>query len=320
MLAEVVACLACPYCWRGLAEAMPLAGQAKIGPLAGQAKIGPLAGQAKIGRALRCAAGHSFDIARQGYVTLLGRDARGVRGDTAGMVAARDRFLSAGHFAPLTRLLVEAAGDRAGPVLDLGAGTAHHLAAVLDARPDRVGIALDASRYAARRAARAHPRAAAVVADAWRVLPVRTGVVAVVLDVFSPRNGADTARVLDPGGLLVVVTPAADHLAELVAALGLLAVDQRKDERLAGALEPHLELVDRTAARWPLSLPAADALAAAAMGPSAHHLDPADLAGRVARGPDPLPATASVVVSRYRPRPAPAVTGGHRGRPARRIP
>ena len=94
----------------------------------------------------------------------------------------------------------------------------------------------------------------------------------------------------------------------------------RDDERLAGALEPHLELVDRTAARWPLSLPAADALAAAAMGPSAHHLDPADLAGRVARGPDLLPATASVVVSRYRPRPERAVAGGQRGRPARRIP
>ena len=279
MLAEAVACLACPYCAAGLSAA---------------------------GRSLRCGAGHSFDLARQGYVTLLGRGARAPSGDTAGMVAARDRFLSAGHYAPLTRLLVDAAGKRAGPVLDIGAGTGHHLAAVLDAHPDRVGIAIDASRYAARRAARVHPRAAAVVADAWRALPVRTGVAALVLDVFSPRNGAETARVLDPAGLLVVATPAAEHLAELVAALGLLTVDERKEERLAGTLSEHLELVDRAAVRWTMTLPHADAVAAAQMGPSAHHLDAADLARRVAALPEPVTVTVSVLVSRFRPRPAAA--------------
>jgi 23S rRNA (guanine745-N1)-methyltransferase len=219
------------------------------------------------------------------------------------MVAARDRFLAAGHYAPLTRLLTAAAAA-AGPgaVLDVGAGTGHHLAAVLDALPDRVGVALDLSRYAARRAARAHPRAGAVVADAWRALPVRTGVAGLVLDVFAPRNGAETARVLGPGGTLLVVTPAADHLAELVAALGLLTVDERKDARLAGSLEPHLGPMDRAEHRWVLTLPRADAVAAAAMGPSAHHLDAADLADRAGALPDPVRVTASVVLTRYRAR------------------
>lgn len=275
MLAEVVDCLACPYCGQPLA--------------AGDGSLG-------------CPAGHAFDVARQGYVTLLPRGSRGTAGDTAGMVAARERFLAAGHYAPLTRLVVEAAGAGAGPVVDVGAGTGHHLAAVLDAVPDRVGVALDVSRYAARRAARAHPRAGAVVADAWRALPVRTAAAAVVLDVFSPRNGSETARVLRPDGTLVVVTPGADHLAGLVDALGLLTVDERKDERVAGALEPHLDPVERAGHRWTLSLPHADAVAAAAMGPSAHHLDAADLARRVAALPDPVTITASVVVSRYRPR------------------
>jgi 23S rRNA (guanine745-N1)-methyltransferase len=277
VLPAVVELLACPYCGQPLAAA---------------------------GRALACPAGHRFDLARQGYVSLLPRGvARGPTGDTAGMVAARDRFLSAGHYAPLTRaLLAAAAGAGPGAVLDVGAGTGHHLAALLDAGPDRVGVALDASRYAARRAARAHPRAGAVVADAWRALPVRTGAAGLVLDVFSPRNGPETARVLAPGGTLLVVTPAADHLAELVAALGLLTVDERKDERLAGALEPHLEPVDRTEHRWPLRLPVADAVAAAAMGPSAHHLDAAELPDRAAALPDPVPATAAVELRRYRRR------------------
>jgi 23S rRNA (guanine745-N1)-methyltransferase len=271
MLPAVVECLACPYCGQSLSE---------------------------VDGAVRCAGGHSFDLARQGYVTLLPAGARGHGGDDAAMVAARAEFLAAGHYAPLSAAVVAAAAGTAGPVLDVGAGTGVHLAAVLDADPAAVGVALDASRYAARRAARAHPRAGAVVADAWAGLPVRTGAVGLVLDVFSPRNGPETARVLRRGGLLVVVTPAPDHLAGLVDVLGGLQVDAAKDSRLAATLEPHLDPVDRAEHRWQLELSRADAARAVAMGPSARHL--ADLGGRVAALPEPVRATASIVVSRYR--------------------
>jgi 23S rRNA (guanine745-N1)-methyltransferase len=272
MLPAVVDCLACPYCELPLSE---------------------------VDGVLRCARRHSFDLARQGYATLLPAGARGPVGDDAAMVAARAEFLAAGHYAPLTAAVLAAAAGTAGPVLDVGAGTGTHLAAVLDADPGAVGVALDASRYAARRAARAHPRAGAVVADAWAALPVRTGVVGLVLDVFSPRNGPEIARVLRPGGLLVVVTPGPDHLAGLVDVLGGLQVDAAKDSRLAAALEPHLAPVDRTERRWELALSRADAARAVAMGPSARHLR--DLDALVAALPEPVRATASIVVSRYRP-------------------
>jgi 23S rRNA (guanine745-N1)-methyltransferase len=271
MLPAVVGCLACPYCGLHLSE---------------------------VDGALRCGGGHAFDLARQGYVTLLPAGGRHPAGDDAAMVAARADFLAAGHYAPLTAALAAAAGPVDGPVLDVGAGPGHHLAAVLDAAPAAVGIALDASRYAARRAARAHPRAGAVVADAWAGLPVRTGSVAAVLDVFSPRNGAETARVLRPGGVLVVVTPGPEHLSGLVDVLGGLHVDEAKDSRLAAALEPYLEPVDRAEHRWPLALSHVDAERAVAMGPSARHLD--DLASRIGRLPEPVRTTASVVVTRYR--------------------
>ena len=270
MRPEVLACLACPYCGLGLSA---------------------------VDGALRCANGHSFDLARQGYVTLLPAGSRAV-GDDAAMVAARAAFLATGAYAPLTTALVAAATPVAGVVLDVGAGPGQHVAAVLDAAPDAAGIALDASRYAARRAARAHPRAGAVVADAWTGLPVRTGTIAVVLDVFSPRNGAETARVLRPGGLLVVVTPGPDHLSGLVDVLGGLQVDAAKETRLAAALEPHLTPLDRTEHRWALTLSHADAAHAVAMGPSARHLT--DLDAAVGALPDPVEVTASIVVTRYR--------------------
>ena len=51
------------------------------------------------GGALACALGHSFDVAKDGHVNLMmvGRVSRAT-GDTAEMLAARRRFLNAGHY------------------------------------------------------------------------------------------------------------------------------------------------------------------------------------------------------------------------------
>src|SRR5215469_6433587 len=141
---------------------------------------------ARAGGSLRCRAGHVFDIARQGYVSLIPAGARVPAGDTAAMVAARAAFLTAGHFASLAAELGRAAAEAAYPagpggpagagcVVDVGAGTGYYLAAVLDRLPDRAGLALDVSRFSLRRAARAHPRIGAVRCDAWRRLPVADG-------------------------------------------------------------------------------------------------------------------------------------------------
>src|SRR3954452_18171067 len=116
VLADVVDLLRCPVCGDALGEA---------------------------GGALRCPAGHSFDIARQGYVNLVPG-----RADTPEMVDARDAFLRAGHFRPLATALAEEARSAAGAgggavVVDLGAGTGYYLARVLDAVPGARGVAVD---------------------------------------------------------------------------------------------------------------------------------------------------------------------------------
>lgn len=61
------------------------------------------------GHALRCTNGHSFDIAKEGYVNLLlSRGRRGVAGDAPAMVKARRSFLSAGFYSALSDLLTAA--------------------------------------------------------------------------------------------------------------------------------------------------------------------------------------------------------------------
>jgi 23S rRNA (guanine745-N1)-methyltransferase len=254
-------------------------------------------------RALRCPDGHVFDVARQGYVSFLSGRPTGLVGDDAGMVAARDRFLAAGHFAPLVAALEEACrGAAPGLVLEVGAGTAHYLARVLDVLPAHVGLALDLSKYAARRAARAHPRVAAVVADARARFPVADACAGLVLDVFAPRNGPELRRVLRDDGSLLVVTPGPEHLGELRPALGLLEVHPEKARRLEETLAPHLERGSAQALSWQMTLGRADAHALASMGPSARHLDPAVLAERVRALPEPVRVTASVRIERWRPR------------------
>jgi len=216
--------------------------------------------------ALRCPRGHSFDVARQGYVAL---ERRPARGDTADMVAARERFLAAGHYAPIAAALVEAAPP-ARTIVDLGCGTGYYLAALLDARPDARGIGLDASRPALRRAARAHPKITAVACDIWDALPLADGAADLMLNVFAPRNVPEIRRVL--AGTLLVVTPTERHLREL----DLIGVHPRKQERLHDALgAPRAERL----LEYELTL--ADAADLVAMGPSAHHDLGARTGGRV---------------------------------------
>ena len=272
MIADVLSCLRCPVCGAGLT-------------------VGE--------RALRCASGHAFDIARQGYAGLLTGDARTGTADTAAMVAARAEFLDGGHFAPLTELIAARAAERApagGCVLDAGAGTGHYLRAVLDRLPGRPGIALDLSKHALRRAARAHPRIGALTWDVWRPLPVRDGTVGVLLNVFAPRNAAEFHRVLRPDGVLIVVTPAERHLEELVGPLELLTVDPRKSERVAGTVGRRF----RAAGTWPLEVPMRltrpQVAALVGMGPSAWHTDPEAVRERVDALAEPVPVTAACEV------------------------
>lgn len=268
MLADVAPLLRCPHCQ---------------GTLAVQDTV------------VRCAQGHSFDVARQGYVNLLPRPAATGPGDTAAMVHARASFLSGGHydrFADAVADAVNETGPLDEPVAEVGAGTAYYLARALDGRTGP-GVALDVSPAAARRAARAHPRLGSVVADAWTRLPLADGCLGAALVAFAPRSGAELARVVRPAGRLVVLVPATDHLVELRSTLGLLDVDPRKSQRLAASLAADFAPVAERDMRWTASLPRSDVRDLVLMGPNAFH-QTSDLDERIAAMARQLPVAVTV--------------------------
>jgi 23S rRNA (guanine745-N1)-methyltransferase len=250
--------------------------------------------------AVACEAGHRFDRTRGGAVTLLGPGDALPDGDTPGMLEARAAFLGAGHYAPLTEAIAAACpGRETACVVDAGAGTAHHAAGVLTARPGWSGIALDASRSATRRAARAHPRLAAIACDVTAPLPLRDGAADVLLSVFSPRNPAEFARVLAPDGVLIVASAAEDHLAEARGPLGLLGVQPDKRARLHERLAPALVPAQIREERFTLTLDRGTLQHLAGMGPAAFHATPAEIAGRAGAVPEPFAVTAVATVETF---------------------
>lgn len=253
-------------------------------------------------RALTCPRGHSYDVAREGYVTLFATSAGHALGDDAGMVAARASVEQAGHFEPLTRALVDTARAVAGPstslVLDVGAGTGHHLAAVLGALVQAHGVALDASRPAVRRAARRHGSIAVLRGDVWRQIPLGDHTVDLALNVFAPRNPSELGRVVRPGGSLVCVTPTSTHLREL-ALLHSIRIDPEKTTRLECRLGSWFQPVSARPIAWTLHLTKEQTAAVVFMGPAARHLRP-DFHRRLAGLGDPIQVTAAAQLHVFR--------------------
>ncbi|MCD0446067.1 methyltransferase domain-containing protein [Glycomyces sp. A-F 0318] len=267
-------------------------------------------------RRLSCEAGHSFDLAKQGYAPLLAPGSNATTGDTADQVAAREEFLGSGAYDPLLDAVAKASlTDAPGVVVEPGCGTGHYLAAAVAADPVREGVGLDTSKYALRRCAKREvpdsgPRQAAgtrgglaaVLADAWNRMPVRDGAAAAVLNVFAPRNADEISRILHPRGMLVVLTPREDHLRELVDALDLLSVDPAKPQRTADQLGSVFEAERTDELRYSIGLGHPEVMRLVGMGPSARHLAPGALAEAVAALPETVDVTVSATVARWRPR------------------
>lgn len=196
------------------------------------------------GRTWQCARGHCFDVAREGYLNLLQpHDRRSAQpGDPPEAVAARARLGAAGLGRALNewvrdRLSADTSRTDADVLLDIGCGTGDTLACLAGSWPG-IRVGMDLSSEAARRAARHAPGATIVVANGDRHWPLQTQSVSVALSLHARRHPAEAARVLRPGGLLVVAVPAADDLREL--RLAVHGADQTRD-RLAGVIDAHAD-------------------------------------------------------------------------------
>ncbi len=262
-------------------------------------------------RTLVSDSGHSYDVARQGYVTLAGGAGLRYSGDDAEMIQARETFLSGGHFAPFVESVTENVNsalddadvpeDASPSLVEIGAGTGYYLSHTLDSIEHSRGVGIDVSVPAAKRLAHCHPRVGAVVADAWSRLPLRDGSVDAVTVIFAPRNAAEFARVLAPEGQVVVLTADSGHLAELRGPLGIIDVEEGKVDRMIAQASGHLVPVgDPETVEFSMLLDQASIAAQIGMSPSARHIHPRVLAERIAELPETMTVTARASITRLK--------------------
>nr|WP_295714585.1 methyltransferase domain-containing protein [uncultured Halomonas sp.] len=238
----------------------------------------PLDGEplALAGNAWRCATGHSFDIAKQGYVNLLPVQQKRSHdpGDSKAMVAARQRFLSAGHYQPVAEAVSHAvirrfeeqqgSGSPTLSCLDAGCGEGYYLRQLNHAMPavqSRALIGLDISKWAVLAAAKQDDKQSPI--SRWVVgsnahLPVQAGSMDSVMCMFGFPVYSEFMRVLKQGGMLLQVEAGPDHLRELREIIyPTLKPERPNAEKVAEGFVHH-----RTdSLRYPLALTGADQIA-----------------------------------------------------------
>lgn len=172
-----------------------------------------------------CPSGHTFDVARAGYINLLPPSGPSGHGDNKEMLTARRRFLDTGHYLPLAERICELAKKYIKPhsaVIDVGCGEGYYtdkLERMLamrdgDSRVSALDISKDAVRYAGAR----NKSVSCAVASAYDV-PSRDGAFSAAVNVFSPLAREEMLRILDTGGVFIVAFPAEEHLFGLKAAI-----------------------------------------------------------------------------------------------------
>jgi len=168
-------------------------------------------------RAWRCASGHAFDEAREGYVNLLITHQRRQRqpGDSPEMLRHRRAFLEAGHYSPLAVAIEERLPT--GHLLDAGCGEGWYSRRWPQSHPGSSVWAVDIAKDGVRLAARRAPIGGAchyAVASVYD-LPLLDNSMDAVVNIFSPVHSPEIGRVLQAGGLLITATPGPEHLLEL---------------------------------------------------------------------------------------------------------
>jgi 23S rRNA (guanine745-N1)-methyltransferase len=168
-------------------------------------------------RGLLCPRGHSFDVARSGYINLLQPQQRRSKtpGDTTAAAAARRRLHDRGVTEPLLHAIAEMmAATPADVVLDAGCGDGFYLGSLARLTGfDAHGV--DISTPAVDAAARRYPGCEWIVANADRFVPYSDSSFSVVLSITARMNSGEFRRVLRAGGRLIVALPAPDDLIEL---------------------------------------------------------------------------------------------------------
>ena len=185
---------------------------------------------------LVCPKRHTFDIARQGSVNFVPAQKESFYKKE--LFESRAKVFEAGVFAPVVGELSDAIDrhvKKDHPVLlDAGCGEGYYTKTVCPGK-GMVRMGFDLSKEAVKLAAKG-PKTAFFFAADLKNIPLLDSSCDILLDIFTPANYAEFARVLAPGGLVFKLAPRAGYLKELRQAASHLL---RRSEYDGGQVESY---------------------------------------------------------------------------------
>jgi len=171
-----------------------------------------------------CDNNHCYDISKQGYVNLLRsqKSSKKRHGDDKLMLQCRHDFLERGFYKPLLDEIANVVNQKSCTkpitILDVGCGEGYYTANIHTAVENSIVYGIDISKdaliYALKR-----DKELRLAAASCSELPVQTESCDVVMNIFSPTNADEYARVLKHDGILIRAVPLENHLFGLKSAV-----------------------------------------------------------------------------------------------------
>ena len=226
-----------------------------------------------VDKSYRCENGHSYDIAKKGYVNLLMSQVSKNRhhGDDKIMSLSRRDFLDKGHYLPLARAVCEAV--KGTKIADIGCGECYYLSYIKDNIKDAECVGIDISKEILEVAsARTKPRGIITAVASGAALPFADESFDTLVSVFAPISDKEFYRVLKKDGIILRVTPDVDHLYELKEAVYDIP---RKNDILDLSLDG-FEIVKSERLCYTFSVDSHDAVNLFAMTPYYYKTAPSD--------------------------------------------
>lgn len=242
-------------------------------------------------RGLACVTGHRFDQAREGYVHLLPGGARGkFPGDSKQMLQARRRFFGRGLYDPLAAMLNGQVqmhlnhGDyNGGSIAEAGCGEGFYIGKLRQhLMLDMLGNdwhfwGFDLAKEAVRLAAKRYSQVDFFVADTYQPWLFTDASLTVLLNIFAPRNPMEMARVIQPGGILLVVLPGPQHLLGIPPVLSPVGVAAGKVDTVIGQFSGLFKLSGKEYLELSMMLDSEAVVDLMLMTPNQRHIAPAQL-------------------------------------------
>ena len=173
----------------------------------------PLSGD----KTLKCENNHSFDKAKSGYVNLLSGKG-GNHGDPKDMIISRRDFLNKGYYEPFADALCSTVYEytpECSVILDAGCGECYYtkrISGLFESNNKKASfVGIDVSKDAVNYGAKRFPGCELACASVY-AMPAADESVDTLISVFAPAAIEEFARVLKPGGHLIMAIGSRNHL------------------------------------------------------------------------------------------------------------